>query len=95
MAYAALKITCGFTTGDDKSFTVQPFAINSSSINYFKANVMQHNATIVDTISDTFVNSAGGNYTGIKAAQITITEDTVIYGTVSTAQLLKNANTED
>lgn len=82
MATSALKATFTFDNYATRSVTMSPFAPNSAAVNAFKANVKAFNAVGYTSVSDTFLYDAGttlGHVTGIKDAEITTTNQTLIY----------------
>lgn len=82
MATSALKATFTFDNYATRSVTMSPFAPTSAAVTGFKANVIDFNTNGVSSVSDTFLYDAGatlGHVTGIKDAEVTTTEQTLIY----------------
>lgn len=93
MATTALKATFKFSDADTRAVTFTPFATTSSSVDDFKVNVKQFNAIGVDAMSSTFLSSSGAPCTGISAAEIITTNQTVVYA--RDAQALARALAEE
>lgn len=80
MAYtASISLKNGFTDGSTRTFSLSPFAVNADAIQDAKANIMQLNATGIDSLRGKYISDEGADFNGVKEATITTTQKTLVY----------------
>ena len=85
MSSSALSVNFAFADATTKTYTFEPFAVNSVAVNQFKTRLRNFNS-VDETTQKKFTNLAtflksenGAELTGIKSAHITTSQVTRVY----------------